>query len=296
MKEVVVISGKGGTGKTSITASFAVIGRDNIVVGDCDVDADDMHLLLEPDYKSTEDFYSGYTAVIDQEKCTACGKCMDVCRFKAVDNKIGKFEINSADCEGCGYCCVICPEKAITMQDAYVGEVFISGIKTGTEMVHARLKAGADNSGKLVARVKKIAGEIAKKDGKDLILIDGSPGIGCPVISSLSGADFVILVTEPTPSGIHDLKRVFELIQKFKIRSGLIINKHDLNLELSAELKDFAKNEGIKVLAEIPYEPDFTKAMTEGFTVVEYNNKTLKKILTEAWAEAEKEIYKEVIK
>lgn len=290
MKEVVVISGKGGTGKTSVTASFAVLGGKDLVVGDCDVDADDMHLLLKPDYDKTEAFYSGCMASIDEDKCISCGKCREVCRFNAVSDVDGIYRIRELDCEGCGYCAEVCPSDAVAMHEAYVGELFTSKIRTGTTMIHARLKAGADNSGKLVARVKKDARAIAESERKKIILIDGSPGIGCPVISSLTGADYVILVTEPTPSGIHDLKRVYELIAKFKIRTGLIINKSDINESAAQQLRDFAAGEDIKILAEIPYEPDFTKAMTAGKTVSEYENEELRDILAGAWIAAEKEI------
>ena len=296
MKEVVVISGKGGTGKTSITASFAVLGGAGIVVGDCDVDADDMHLLLAPDYRSSEAFYSGYQAVIDADACSGCGRCMEICRFNAVVPEAGLFKIEAGDCEGCGYCSRICPASAISMHDAHVGEVFESEIRTGAPMVHARLRAGADNSGKLVAEVKKRARRIAAERGSSIVLIDGSPGIGCPVISSLTGADYVILVTEPTPSGIHDLKRVHELIAKFKIRSGLIVNKADLNPEAAAELRRFAKERDIALIAELPYAPDFTKAMTEAVTVAEYGNDWLSSLIENAWADARIEINKEVTK
>lgn len=296
MKEVVVISGKGGTGKTSLTASFSILGGDEIVVGDCDVDADDMHLLLEPDYSVSSEFFSGLTAGIDPDRCSSCGRCAEICRFDAITEGGGSYLINTQDCEGCGYCSRICPENAIEMSDADVGKVFESSIKTGARMVHARLRAGADNSGKLVAEVKKRARRIAEDGGKDLILIDGSPGIGCPVISSLTGADYVILVTEPTPSGIHDLKRVHELVKKFRIRCGLIINKADLNSVGQKELSDFAGQEDIGIIAEIPYEPDFTRAMTDGKTVVEYHNIKLKTIIENAWADARSEIYSEVKK
>lgn len=290
MKEVVVISGKGGTGKTSVTASFAVLGGKDLVIGDCDVDAADMHLLLKPDYGKTEDFYSGFMASIDGDKCISCGKCEEICRFGAVSSKDGIYKIKELDCEGCGYCAEVCPAEAISMNDAHVGELYTSEIKTGSTMIHARLKPGADNSGKLVAQVKKDARAIAERDGKSLILVDGSPGIGCPVISSLTGADYVILVTEPTPSGIHDLKRVYELISKFKIKGGLIINKCDINETAAQQLHDFAESEDMKVLAEIPYEPDFTKAMTVGKTVTEYDNKKLRDILEDAWFAARYEI------
>ena len=291
MKEVVVISGKGGTGKTSITSSFAVLGGAGIVVGDCDVDADDMHLLLQPDYSEKEDFYSGFEAVIDQDICTGCGQCSDICRFNAVDIKDGVYTVNNLNCEGCGYCYEICPVKAIEMKDAYVGQVFSSRIKTGAVMIHARLKAGADNSGKLVARVKKKAKMLAQESGHELIIIDGSPGIGCPVVSSLTGADYVILVTEPTPSGIHDLKRVYELVSKFKIRAGLIINKYDLNAELDKELEEYAAGKDIKILTRLPYDETFTAAITNGITVAEIDNSDIQKMILNAWKNVQEEVF-----
>ena len=293
MKEVVVISGKGGTGKTSITSSFAVLGGSEMVVGDCDVDADDMHLILKPDYASSEDFYSGYTAVIDQSKCTGCGICSNICRFRAVEGNENGFLIDPLSCEGCGYCAEVCPAVAIELIDADVGEVFESKIKTGARMVHARLKPGADNSGKLVARVKQTAKKYADENNIDLILIDGSPGIGCPVVSSLTGANFVMLVTEPSVSGVHDLKRVYELVKRFKIKAGLIINKKDLNEDLVEELKRYADAENIALLAELPYHEDFTRALTEGKTPVEYDNNEIRALIEGAWNKALFEINKE---
>ncbi len=290
MKEVVVISGKGGTGKTSITSSFAVIGSKNLVVGDCDVDADDMHLMLEPDYNKSENFYSGLVAEIDNGKCISCGKCGDICRFSAVNNDNEVFSIDRMNCEGCGYCARICPEQAISMKDALVGDIFESTIKTGAVMIHARLRPGADNSGKLVAKVKKNARAAADKLGIEMIIIDGSPGIGCPVVSSLTGADYVLLVTEPTKSGVHDLKRVHELIKKFKIRAGLIINKFDLNLQLTDELKKYAAKEKVSIIELIPYNEDFTKAITAGKTAAEYNNSEIKKLIYDAWDKTVKDV------
>ncbi len=290
MKEVVVISGKGGTGKTSLTSSFAFLGGKQLVIGDCDVDADDMHLLLAPDYYKSEDFFSGFEAQIDNGKCIQCGKCAEVCRFHAVSNEGGFYKIDEIGCEGCGYCAEVCPTEAIDMLDSYVGNIFESTIKTGASMIHARLRAGADNSGKLVARVKQDARKKAQELGINMIIIDGSPGIGCPVISSITGADYVILVTEPTPSGLHDLKRVYELVKKFKIKAGLIINKYDLNSGVSAEIKKFADTENISLIAELPYNEDFTKAITAGKTVAEYEESIISKIVKEAWTKAENEI------
>ena len=283
MKEIVVISGKGGTGKTSITASFSFLGGRDVITADCDVDAADMHLLMKPDFKYEEDFYSGKTAFIDHKKCTGCNSCFDKCRFDAVKTTEGMPVINEMDCEGCGYCSLICPADAIKMEEQNVGKCYISGIKTGGQMVHAKLKAGAENSGKLVAKVKNEARKAAHESEKDLIIVDGSPGIGCPVVSSLSGADFVVFVTEPTVSGLHDLKRVYQLVRKFGIKAGCIINKYDLNREAAEETRVFLKSENIFHIADLPYDEDFTKAMTEGKTVVELKESILKTKITESW-------------
>ena len=185
MKEVVVISGKGGTGKTSITASFASLEGPHLVVADCDVDAADMHLLMQPDFGKREDFYSGELARINEDTCTSCGTCTEICRFDAIRQMNGEYGIDPLQCEGCGYCARVCPEKAISNEELKAGQWFLSSIKTGGIMVHAQLGIGADNSGKLVAKVKKEARERAKNNGNGLILIDGPPGIGCPVISSI---------------------------------------------------------------------------------------------------------------
>jgi MinD superfamily P-loop ATPase len=283
MKEIVIISGKGGTGKTSITASFAFLGGKDIVAADCDVDAADMHLLLQPDFAKSEDFYSGVIANINQDKCTQCGKCAEVCRFNAIPIINEQYIIMPLNCEGCGYCARVCPTEAITMEEQNVGKWYISETKVGNILVHARLGIGAENSGKLVAKVKNEAGRIAKETGKDFVLVDGSPGIGCPVVSSLSGADFVVLVTEPTVSGIHDLKRVYELVNKFKIKAGCIINKSDLNLQISDEIEEFCNKENIIHISNLPYDETFTISMTNGQTIVEYNDNSLKALLTESW-------------
>jgi len=283
MKEIVVISGKGGTGKTSLTASYAVLGATDMVVADCDVDAADMHLLLQPDFDEDEEFYSGEEAYIKQEHCIQCGRCRDVCRFNAIDIIKGRYMVNSLHCEGCGYCARICPTKAIVNKEVKVGHCYTSRIKTGATMVHARLDIGADNSGKLVAKVKNEAKALAKVFNKSLVLVDGSPGVGCPVVSSLSGAHFVILVTEPTVSGLHDLMRVYELVKKFKIKTGCIINKADLNEEKASEIMTYLAKENIVHLASLPYDETFTKAMTNGQTIVEYADNNLSKIIKESW-------------
>ena len=283
MKEIVIISGKGGTGKTSITAALSVLGKKEIVVADCDVDAADMHLLLQPDWKYSEDFYSGVIAKIGQEKCVKCGKCAQVCRFNAIPLINDQYVVSELNCEGCGYCYHVCPAEAITMEEQNVGKFYISNTRLGIKLVHARLKSGADNSGKLVAKVKKEAKQLAEKLNSNYIIVDGSPGIGCPVVSSLSGADYVVLVTEPTVSGLHDLKRVYSLVNKFKIPAGCIINKADLNAEMTGKIKEFLKEEKIDQIEELPYNEEFTRTMTAGKTIVDDPKSDLYNLMQNSW-------------
>jgi MinD superfamily P-loop ATPase len=283
MKEIVIISGKGGTGKTSVAASFAMLVKKEAVIADCDVDAADMHLLLEPDFAQSDDFYSGTMAVIYQNKCTKCGKCETVCRFDAINVISDKYEVNKLNCEGCGYCARICPEGAIENIDRNVGTWHISTIKTGAMMVHAKLGIGADNSGKLVAHVKDIAKKIAFDADKEYVIIDGSPGIGCPVIASISGVNFVLIVTEPTMSGLHDLQRVYELVKKFKIPTGCIINKSDLNNKVTKQISKYLEVENIAHIASIPYDDTFTTSMMNGKTIIESKNTILKNMVMESW-------------
>lgn len=293
MKEIVVISGKGGTGKTSLTAAFAVLGAKDVVVADCDVDAADMHLLMQPVVKTAEDFFSGYLAVIDYQKCIKCGKCASICRFEAISEFAGRYEVSAINCEGCGYCARICPTEAISMVEENVGKLFISNTKADNVMVHARLRSGADNSGKLVAMVKKAAKQIAAETAKEFVIVDGSPGIGCPVVSSLSGADFVVLVTEPTVSGLHDLKRVYELVNRFHIPAACIINKADLNMELSEQIKLYLRQNEILHLTDLPYDESFTAAMTIGQTIVEFDTGRLAELIKASWNKIKQTLSKE---
>ncbi|MDZ7740489.1 MAG: ATP-binding protein [Bacteroidota bacterium] len=293
MNEIVIISGKGGTGKTSLAASLASLAGRDCILADCDVDAADMHLLMEPDYKISEDFYSGELAVIDQEKCTSCGICAEVCRFDAIKLQESCFTIDSLACEGCGYCSKVCPEAAIENIQRHVGQHYVSGIKTGATMVHASLKIGADNSGKLVAKVKNDARALASKNGVRAIIVDGSPGIGCPVVSSLSGADYVVLVTEPTVSGLHDLERVLELVKKFRLRSGCIINKYDLNHGISAKIKSFLLDQDVSLIAEFPYHKSFSKAITLGKTIIEYDPRGPGALIRKAWVRINEKLLNE---
>ncbi len=285
MKEIVVISGKGGTGKTSITAAFGVLGAKDTVIADCDVDASDMHMLMNPVNTRDEDFTSGAVAMIDQDACINCGRCSRVCRFDAIPYIEDRYEVVPLDCEGCGYCAKICPAMAIKMVDQVVGKVFYSDAKTGSPMVHARLHIGAENSGKLVAKVKREAKAIAVEKGYECVLVDGSPGIGCPVVSSLTGADVVVLVTEPTVSGIHDVKRVHQLVKRFQIPAACIINKADLNEEMTKEIHTYLQEEGILHLADIPYDEEFTRCMVEGKTILEAPDNSIKEALEASWKE-----------
>ena len=282
MKEIVVISGKGGTGKTSITASFAYLGGKDVVVADCDVDAADMHLLMKPGFSKSEDFYSGEKAFINQKKCTQCGKCKEICRFNAISIINEEYYVHQMECEGCGYCAQICSENAISMKEQNVGKCYISNTRMKNEMVHAKLNIGAENSGKLVAKVKNEAKRIAEETNKKLVIVDGAPGIGCPVISSLSGADLVVLVTEPTISGFHDLKRVYGLVEKFQIQAVCIINRADLNETFSNKILEFLNKKNIILITTIPYDDSFTMAMTIGKTIVEYSS-NIKKLLDKSW-------------
>lgn len=283
MKEIVVISGKGGTGKTSITAALASLAQASCVVVDCDVDAADMHLLLQPDFAHKEDFYSGSLAHIDETICKNCGRCAQICRFNAIVFQNGHYQIDELSCEGCGYCEKVCHPHAISMHERLAGAWFTSQTKYGSDMVHAKLGIGAENSGKLVAKVKKEGKAIALAKNKSLMIVDGSPGIGCPVVSSLSGANFALLVTEPTLSGLHDLKRVYEVVKKFRIKAGCIINKSDLNPEVCAQIEAFLKEESILHVKSIPYNKAFSQAMVEAKTITEYTDASLKKLLEESF-------------
>ena len=286
MKEIVVISGKGGTGKTSISASFAYLEAKNAVIADCDVDAANMHLLLDADFAHQEDFFSGEVAVIDEDKCTNCGDCYNVCRFDAITKTDEFHKVNPIDCEGCWYCSRVCNHEAITMKTQKAGDLYISNIKNGGVMVHAKLGFAAENSGKLVAEVKKKARAKANNENKDYVITDGSPGIGCPVISSLSGANLVVFVTEATISGLHDLERVHKLVKTFKTPAVCIINKYDLNLDMAKKIEEFLAKEDIKVIAKLNYDETFPKAMSQAKTIIEYDeNSEIAKSLKSAWKE-----------
>jgi MinD superfamily P-loop ATPase len=263
MNELVVLSGKGGTGKTSITGSLAVLAKDKVLI-DCDVDAANLHLLLNPTIEKKFDFYGGIKAKIDQDVCTRCGRCIEVCQFNAVDN----FVVDEMACEGCKVCFYECPVNAISVHDHLTGEYYKSTTKYGP-MVHAEIGIAEGNSGKLVAEVKKIAKEFATSE--KLALIDGPPGIACPVISSLSGADFALIVTEPTVSGVHDLERVLTLIRQFDVMPMLCINKVDLSEDQVKKIEQICVKENIEIVGKIKYDPTFVDALNQGLPIIEYD-------------------------
>ena len=290
MKEIVIISGKGGTGKTSLAAALAFLSGEEAIIADCDVDAADMHLLLSPDFGRAEDFYSGQLANINNGSCISCDLCRQKCRFDAIYSDGGIYNVNALNCEGCGYCARICPVDAITMDDQCAGEFYISHTRINSTLVHAKLAAGAENSGKLVAKVKTEARKLAEDKSKKYVIADGSPGIGCPVISSLSGADFVVIVTEPSVSGIHDLKRVHELVRKFDIKASCIINKYDINPDITAQILEYIDSMSVMHLCNIPYSSNFTRAITQGLTVMENGYSEIEMLIGDAWDKIRKSI------
>jgi MinD superfamily P-loop ATPase len=277
VKEVVVLSGKGGTGKTSIVSSLAALAKDAVLV-DCDVDAADLHLILQPVVREKQEFWSGQIAYIDESLCIKCGLCQELCRFKAIKD----FKVDRTSCEGCGFCSHICPSEAIIMKDNMAGHWFISDTEYGP-MIHARLGIAQENSGKLVAAERKQAKEIAERRKTDYIISDGPPGIGCPVISSLSGASLALLVTEPTLSGIHDLERVFGVCQHFGVPAMVCINKYDINENNTRQIEDFCHSQGADVVARIPFDNVFTEAMMRGLPVVRYSNGAVSQLIKSLW-------------
>ncbi len=270
MPEITIISGKGGTGKTSLTGALAHLAE-NHVICDLDVDAPDLHLLLDPEHEKVEEFYSGHTPFIDLERCTDCGECIQRCRFNAIDRTPDGPIVDLIACEGCKVCVHFCPVEAIDWNKRHCGQWYISRTRFGP-MVHAQLFPGQENSGLLVSLLRGQARELAEEKGLDLILSDGAPGIGCPVISSLTGTDLAVIVTEPTPSGLHDLKRVADLCVHFNIPAAVIINKWDLNREQSLSIEDWCAEKRIEVVGKLRYNPAFTKAMVERQVITEYKS------------------------
>jgi MinD superfamily P-loop ATPase len=291
-KEFVVISGKGGTGKTSLTASFAALA-DSPVISDCDVDAADLHLVLSPKVKERGLFSGGVEAEIDQGKCTQCGRCKEVCKFSAVleYEKEGKkiYEIDKLACEGCGVCELVCKDDAIKTKPSVNGQWFVSETRHGP-MSHAKLGVAEENSGRLVTLVRDKEAIVAEKNGRNKAIIDGAPGTGCPVISSVTGVDFVLVVTEPTVSGVHDLKRILEVVNHFGVKSGVVVNKFDLNKDLTEKIKKIAESYRSEFMGTIPYGKEVTKAQMQKLSVVEYIESPLTESIKKVWEKIRQKI------
>ncbi len=292
LRELVVISGKGGTGKTSIVASFAALAQD-VVVADCDVDAADLHLVLDPTQEQRWPFSGGKHAVIDPARCTGCGLCAAHCRFDAILAPStaggGPYGVDPIGCEGCGVCVDVCPEAAASLAPSLDGEWFVSRTRHGP-MVHARLGIAQENSGKLVSLVRREAKAVALAQRRDLLICDGSPGIGCPVIASITGARLVLVVTEPTFSGLHDLERVAELCRQFQVKAGVCINKADINPEIAAQIEASAASWGMPLLGLVRYDGAVTKAQVARLAVVEHDDGPAAQDLRALWARVAAEL------
>jgi MinD superfamily P-loop ATPase len=270
MKEIVIISGKGGTGKTSITACFAHLA-DEAVLADCDVDASDLHLLLKPKIRESGEFTAGKVAIINNDLCTSCGACLNHCRFGAVKITGNIYNVDEMSCEGCKVCKLVCTSEAIRFKEKTSGDWYIADSKKHP-LIYAHLRPGEENSGKLVSLVRSKAKKYAEENNIETIIIDGPPGIGCPVIASIGGTSLALVITEPTLSGLHDLKRICELTLHFKVPTCVCINKFDLNHEVADTIEGFCSKNGMDLIGKIPYDVDITKAMLKEESIVEYSD------------------------
>lgn len=269
MKEITVLSGKGGTGKTSLTAALASLHK-NLIITDCDVEASDLHLVLKPQIREVSAFSNGFKARIQTDNCTSCGLCAQHCAFEAIRQTEEGYLIQDMECEGCGLCYRLCPEEAILFEEEYHSKWYVSEIANG-KLVHANMGPGEENSGKLVAQLRERARQLAKQESLEMVLNDGPPGIGCPVISSITGVDGVLFVTEPTQSGLHDLKRVHQLAKKFHLKCWAVINKADLNEVYAGRIQEYLSEQHIPLLASIPFEEDLVRALEAGLSITQYN-------------------------
>jgi|AntRauTorcE11898_2_1112593.scaffolds.fasta_scaffold00570_10 MinD superfamily P-loop ATPase len=287
MQQITIISGKGGTGKTSFTSAFASLAR-KAVFADCDVDAADLYLTLQPENVTEEVFPGSYTARIDPGVCTQCGICREHCRFDAITEKENLFVVSPFSCEGCGFCKLVCPEEAISMEQSNKSRWLVGETRFGP-MVYATLGVAEDLSGKLVTLVRDKARALAKEHHKNLIIADGPPGVGCPVIASITGADKVVVITEPTLSGIHDLKRVVELADGFGTKISVVINKHDINPEMAKEIESFCRQNNLMLAGMIPFDAMMVEAMVNQKTITEYApGSDLAEELKRIWTRIEK--------
>ncbi|MDZ7764768.1 MAG: ATP-binding protein [Melioribacteraceae bacterium] len=280
MKQIVILSGKGGTGKTTVSSAFVKLLNNKITI-DCDVDAANLFLLLNPKDQKQFEYFGGKKASINLELCSQCGLCESVCRFDAIHD----YEINQLSCEGCGFCYRACPDDAIKFTAIKSGSYFECSLQDKSKFYYAILLPGEGNSGKLVSEIKKSALNNVDEKTK-WVIVDGPPGIGCPVNASLSGADFVVIVAEPTQSGIHDLKRLVELLKTFSIKSGIVINKYDLNEKITLQITSLAGKENIPVLGYLPFDEDYIEAIKANKTIVEYSSHAAEDIKN-IWAKVE---------
>lgn len=267
--EIAVISGKGGTGKSSISAAFATLNR-SVVLADCDVDAANLYLLFNPSHEEEEVYIAGHKAVIDYNLCTGCQYCISLCRFEAISLINDKVVISEISCDGCFLCSRICPESAIRMIPNDKSRMYSGSFRNG-KMVYGRLAPGEENSGKLVNMVREKAKQAAKENIIETIILDGPPGIGCPVISTITGVDKIIIVTEPTISGLHDLQRTTGIVQKFNLQPYVIINKYDLNAPMSNQIETWCETNNIKVAGKLPFDKQVVEAMVESKSIIEYD-------------------------
>jgi len=286
--ELVVVSGKGGTGKTSIVASLASLAA-QVAIADCDVDAADLHLVLGPSLRHQWAFSAGKTAVIDDKRCHGCGLCAASCRFGAIHVRNGTYQIDAISCEGCGVCVDLCPDKAIALFSEVNGQWFVSDTRHGP-MTHARLGIAQENSGKLVSLVRRESKAIAVSEGLGRLICDGSPGIGCSVIASVAGARLVLVVTEPTLSALHDMKRVVELTRQFRTRTAICINKADINLALTDQIEKEAENLGVPVLGRIRYDEAVIAAQVNEMSVVEFGDGVAATDIRALWSRVKNEL------
>lgn len=270
MKQIAIVSGKGGTGKTTLTSSLGYL-FENLILADCDVDAANLNLIFNAEKKEEYDYSGGQKAIIDQNKCDSCGVCKDVCRFEAISEKDGVFTIDKYACEGCKACVIVCPRNAISLVKELSGKYYYSETES-KKIIHANLNPGEETSGGLVAEVRKLAVNKAKEERKDIVLIDGAPGIGCPATSSITATNYVIIITEPTASGIHDLKRIVDTVRHFRREFSIVINKYDINPTMSNEIEKYCENENIEILGKIPFDDTVEKAISESRPVVTYEN------------------------
>jgi MinD superfamily P-loop ATPase len=291
VKRIVILSGKGGTGKTTVAAALVHLAAQqaSIVLADADVDAANLELVMSPDLEEEGTFTGGGVAAIDPELCVACGRCHDVCRFEAVSAANGAFVVDELSCEGCGACIHVCPVDAIHLEERLDGRWFQSTTRCGP-LFHAHLLAGRENSGKLVTLVKTRAYELALRDKVDYLIVDGPPGTGCPVIAAVSGMDLALLVTEPTLSGAHDLERIVSVAQHFGVPALACINKWDLNPTLTEKVAAWCMEQQVPVIGRIPFDQVVTEAMVHGLPVTAYRGGTVSHAMTTLWTELEQHL------